>query len=90
METSVTAFIAAFGSLNYEPCPDGALENGYEKVAIYQSPPGVQHMTRQLPNGRWTSKLGRGEDIEHATTTELEGSLYGMVVQYMRRAVSST
>ena len=89
-ERSVTAFIVAFNSLGYEPCADGSLDVGFEKVGIYESSSGVEHMARQLPTGRWTSKLGGAEDIEHATPTELEGIQYGTVVQYMRRPTSST
>ena len=87
MESSIAAFVAAFGTLGYEPCDDGAPEDGIEKVAIYRSPAGIQHMARQLPTGRWTSKLGQLEDIEHASPAELEGVEYGTVVQYMQRAV---
>lgn len=86
-ETS-SAFIIAFSTLGYEPCDNGALEEGFEKVSIYAtSQDVVTHMARQLPNGRWTSKLGNGVDIEHATPGELEHSIYGMVVQYMRRVL---
>ncbi len=80
----------AFGALGYEPCADGLLEDGFEKVAIYQSPSGVQHMARQLQTGWWTSKLGQLEDIEHETPAELEGDIYGVVVQYMRRAIDTS
>lgn len=47
-------------------------------------------MARQLPTGRWTSKLGGSEDIEHASPTELEGDMYGTVVLYMRKPISAT
>ena len=86
MESDLAAFTTAFSTLGYAPCADGALEDGFEKVAIYQSPRGIQHAARQLSTGRWTSKLGGLEDIEHASPAELEGAEYGEVVQYMRRA----
>ncbi len=88
MESNVSAFIQAFGTLGYEPGGNGNLEEDFEKVAIYQLPTGVGHMARQLLTGRWTSKLGGLEDIEHASPAELEGSDYGTVVQYMRRAIN--
>ena len=88
MEETLPAFIAAFTPLGYEVCDDGALEDGVEKVAIYARPSGrVTHMARQLPTGRWTSKLGEAEDIEHGSPDELEGAVYGAVVRYMRRGV---
>lgn len=82
---SLDAFVPAFATLGYERCSDGILEDGFEKIAIYQSSDGVQHASRQLNTGYWTSKLGRLEDIEHSSPAELEGSDYGAVVQYMRR-----
>ncbi len=83
------AYVSAFGTLGYQRCADGSLEEGFEKVAIYESLSGyVVHMSRQLRTGRWTSKLGGLEDIEHASPTELEGREYGKVVQYMRRVAN--
>ena len=37
MESDVAAFVAAFSTLGYEPCTDGTLEDGFEKIAIYRS-----------------------------------------------------
>ena len=88
MRNTVSAFSAAFRSIGYEPCADGSIEEGIEKVAIYRLPTGqVRHMARQLSTGLWTSKIGGLEDIEHATPAELEGIEYGIVVQYLRRAI---
>ena len=89
MDYGLPAYVAAFDTLGYEPCDDGSLEEGFEKVAIYESPSGyVMHVARQLHTGRWTSKLGQLEDIEHAGPDELEGREYGRVVQYMRRVAN--
>jgi hypothetical protein len=70
---------------------DGNLEAGYEKIAIYYRPGTVDflHVARQLSDGRWTSKLGRGEDITHNTVEGLEGvGAYGRVARFMRRSLS--
>ena len=89
MDYGLAAYVAAFGTLGYEQCADGSLQEGFEKVAIYEPLSGyVLHMARQLPTGRWTSKLGGLEDFEHASPAELEGREYGAVVQYMRRIAS--
>lgn len=77
-------WMQAFARLGYAECPDGALEPGFEKVVIYGTERGPQHMARQLPSGLWSSKLGDSEDIEHEVEG-LEGSHYGDVLLYMRR-----
>ncbi len=43
------------------------------------------HAARQLPDGRWSSKLGKGHDVSHTTVRGVEGPCYGKAVQYMRR-----
>ena len=43
------------------------------------------HAARQLPNGKWTSKLGRDIDIEHDSVDDIAGSVYGEVLRLMRR-----
>jgi len=45
------------------------------------------HAARQLPDGKWTSKLGQLEDITHGTTDVIEGGDYGEVVQFMKRPI---
>lgn len=82
---TVQSFEDAFRTLGYEPCTNGDMEEGVEKVAIYAKAGRVRHMARQELDGRWTSKLGGAEDIEHESPAELEGTLYGTVVQFMSR-----
>jgi hypothetical protein len=38
-----------------------------------------------MPDGNWTSKLGKGEDIQHDSLDGLEGDLYGKVAIFMMR-----
>jgi hypothetical protein len=79
-------YVHAFETLGFEICESSRFEAGYEKVAIYVDEDGIpQHMARQLPSSRWTSKLGRVWDIDHQTVHGVEGDTYGMVSQYMRR-----
>lgn len=86
-ELTVAAFAAAFSSIGYHVCNDNALEPGYEKVAIYAKDGVPQHVAKQLPSGRWTSKLGNAEDIDHLSPLVLEGNEYGHVVVVMRRPI---
>ena len=88
-DRTLQSFIDAYGTLGFTTCTDGALEAGFEKLAIYSDHDGPQHAARQLPDGTWTSKLGPWEDIAHASADALEGTLYGTVVQYLRRAVTA-
>jgi len=83
------AFIEAFSTLGYEPCEDGKMEEGYEKIALFVDDSGEpKHASRQLASGRWTSKMGiAGEDIEH-DLEDIEGSLYGDVSCFMKRKQS--
>jgi hypothetical protein len=81
---TIEAFVDAFRALGYLPCEDGELEPGHEKVALYANQGSPTHAARQLPDGRWSSKLGRSVDIAH-TIDALDGPLYGTIVLYLRR-----
>jgi hypothetical protein len=81
--------VAAFTSLGYTVCEGEEPESGYEKIALFADGDGrPTHAARQLPNGRWSSKLGKAEDIEHGLR-DLEGTLYGEVVFLMKRPLPS-
>ena len=82
---------AALRIEGFEFCNDDALEDGIEKIALFADGSRFTHVARQLPSGRWTSKLGDYCDIEH----ELEDLVgirsansefrYGEIVAYMQR-----
>lgn len=73
--------------MGYVACDDGMLEAGYVKVALYGSTWYYTHAARQLSSGKWTSKLGKAEDIEHDGPDDVAGGIYGEVVLYMRRQI---
>ena len=82
---TLVAFRQAFTTLGYVACDGEELELGFEKIALFTDAEGVpRHAARQLPSGRWTSKLGPMEDIEH-TLHDLTGTVYGSVVLVMKR-----
>jgi hypothetical protein len=60
-------------------------EAGWEKVAIYENQAGYTHAAKQLDSGIWSSKLGKGEDIEHRFLNDLAGGAYGQVAQVLKR-----
>jgi hypothetical protein len=88
-EETVEAFIRAYGTIGYIECDNGLLEAGIEKVAIYATSDGGNltptHAARQLPDGRWTSKLGGFEDIEHTDLQAVNCPVYGEAVTYLSR-----
>lgn len=85
----IGALVLAFKKLGFDECSHGALEDGFEKLAIYGSALAYTHAARQLANGKWTSKLGQLEDITHDTPEVIAGSDYGEVVQFIEREIVS-
>jgi hypothetical protein len=88
-EFTVAAYAGAYRTLGFEVCESAEPEANFEKIAIYGRFGDFTHAARQLPSGRWTSKLGRAEDIEHDTLAQLEGAgryEYGFVELLMKRA----
>jgi hypothetical protein len=85
---SLEGFIDAFRTLGYAPCNHADPEPGFEKIAFYIGEDGIpSHAARQLESGRWTSKLGELEDIEHELEV-LEGERYGTIGAVMKRPMS--
>jgi hypothetical protein len=89
LEVSTIAFVVAYQSLGYTICLDESLEPGSERIALFVDVQGVPtHAARQLANGRWTSKLGQSEDIEHDLRA-LEGEVYGAAAVILKRPARS-
>lgn len=80
---SVLAAIRFFEHFGYTCAADAELKEGLLKIAIYGDDQGYTHAARQLANGRWSSKLGKLQDIEHHKLESLFGRRYGTVVQIM-------
>ena len=71
----------------FEKCDDEVYEEGFEKIVIYgekvsYSP---KHYALQLQNGKWKSKLGGLEDIEHDSIDALVGDFYGKPIAILKR-----
>jgi hypothetical protein len=85
---TLDAFAAVFVMLGYIMGGDESLEPGFEKVALFADADGTPtHAARQLTSGRWTSKLGLAEDIEHELRA-LAGEIYGAVALILKRPLS--
>ena len=86
-DDNIDSFVAAFALMGYERSDSFELEPGYEKVAIFAIGTKVKHMSRQLPSGTWTSKLGPWWDIEHADVDEIRAPHYGVRERVLRRPI---
>jgi hypothetical protein len=87
VEETLDAFLAAFATRGYAVCTGEEAEPGLERVALFADVSGnPTHAARQLANGRWSSKLGAREDIEHKLFA-LAGTEYGTVAQIMKRPI---
>ena len=77
----VSAFIKAFEKKGYVLCDNADFEKDFSKIALYIQPGTTDctHAARQMRNGKWTSKLGRLNDIQHGTPYTIEGDAYGKV-----------
>ncbi len=85
----ITVLQQVFRALGYEDCGmEFSLEADFEKVALFSDGFYYTHAARQLAKGKWTSKLGKAEDIEHDTPHDVAGGVYGEVVQVMKRSLS--
>ena len=79
------SYVAMFQHEGFEHCAKDAPRDGYEHIAIYVDRNAeFMHVARELPNGRWTSKLGGLNDITH-DLDDLVGTYYGNPTVYMRR-----
>jgi hypothetical protein len=81
----LASWIHVFSIHGYTKAENESLEPNVEKIAIYASSAGPEHVARQLSSGAWVSKLGKGHDIEHSSLQALEGELYGKVRVIMKR-----
>ena len=78
--------VELYRRLGFARCETPDFEGGFEKVAIYESSGRFQHAALQLEDGRWTSKLGIHEDVEHATLETLLGGELERIACVLKRA----
>ena len=79
------SLIEVFTGLGYRQCQDSSLQDGFEKVALYEAQGVWKHAALQTLNGRWRSKMGPGPLIEHLSPESLADGIYGNPTIYMRR-----
>lgn len=88
-EVTRAAFIQAYETIGYKVCDNGNVEDGYEKIALYEKNGVPTHAAKQIDETWWKSKLGYWEDIEHKTAEAVQTfngiGWYGEVAFYMKR-----
>jgi hypothetical protein len=83
---TLSGWLEVFRLHGYSETTDRSFDPRYEKLAIYVNQTGSpQHVARQKASGKWTSKMGKGQDIEHELQV-IEGDLYGKVDVIMQRS----
>ena len=82
---SVATLVRVFEHEGFVTCENAELEAGYEKVALFADEHEYMHAALQLASGKWTSKMGLGEDIQHDAFENLVGPAYGQVAQFIKR-----
>ncbi|CAN5501166.1 hypothetical protein BH10BAC5_BH10BAC5_26990 [soil metagenome] len=88
-EETLDSFTECYGTLGYEVCDNGLIEEGFEKIAIYCNNYGLPtHASKQKFNSKfqWESKLGSIHDIEHSVNA-FEGTVYGNISVFMKRKI---
>ena len=79
-DETIEAFDEMFISGGAFHVTDEGVEKDIVKIALFAKMSNPTHAARQLAGGKWTSKLGRSEDISHQLR-EIEGEQYGIVVR---------
>jgi hypothetical protein len=90
----IMTIVIMYESRGFSLCGnDRSLEHGYDKIALYVKDDLFAHVARQSEDGKWTSKMGEGELIEHDVPENLvEGMFdgriqgeYGQLWKFMKR-----
>lgn len=87
-DDSIRKYITYFTDLGFTETNDSRPEENVLKIALYgDKENNFTHVARLRSNGKWASKLGDWEDIEHDTLEVLSGPGYGHPVKLMEKIV---
>ena len=82
INTRLDSFYLAYKTLGYEVIREADIDDFLHVIAIMgKDENNVCHAMKRLPDGRWSSKLGRLFDIVH-DLHELDGETYGHVIGF--------
>src|SRR4030042_2918871 len=63
---TIDALTKAYETIGFIVCQNGNPQEGFIKIALFTDVYNIpKHAARLLPTGKWTSKCGPAEDIEH-------------------------
>ena len=92
-QDTLESWTELFVNEGFEPTNNREHERGFEKIAIYVDLKDMLPSHVAKSNGlTWKSKLGKDQDIEHASLEVLEGDKqheYGTVETILKRKLSS-
>lgn len=86
MKETRSAFVDLFAKHGYKICDNGNLEKGFLKLALFEKDGIPTHAARQLPYGKWTSKIGAHFDVSHSLKA-MAGGRYGEVALFFKKPV---
>jgi hypothetical protein len=72
-DEDLDCYLALFRSWGFEDAQTVDLEDGFLKIAIFATDNAFDHVAKQLPSGRWSSKGGNLYDFRHGTLDALGG-----------------
>ena len=78
------SFIGLFESIGYVICDNDSVESEYDKLVLFENSSYISHASKQLPDGKWHSKFGTGNDGIH-TLEALKDGGYGSPKIFMKR-----
>lgn len=87
IDQSIKPYVEFFKENGFSICETNVVEEGFEKICIYSKNGIFSHVSRQLKDGRWASKMGNYEDIEHLSVFDVNGEGYGAPEVYMKKEI---
>lgn len=73
-DADLDCYLELFRTWGFENCNSLGPEDGYLKIAIFATDQEFNHVAKQLPSGRWSSKGGVLHDFRHGTLDALGNS----------------
>jgi hypothetical protein len=83
---TLVAWIEVFTGYGYQITENWSADPDFEKVAIYVDFNSEPSHVAKSDGIAWKSKLGKKQDIEHASADSLEGDEYGIVECVLSRS----